>query len=516
MRKATLFSTLLITLFANQYSYPQPVHGEERAALLLSEILTSGTTAADEYVRIEASGGISVTLQGIELMYVSASGLTTRRLVSINTAETLSPGESILLANALGSFGVAARHTWSDGIASSGGVLQIRRVGTPVEILDAVAWGSASLTAGGEGLPALVPPAGTPLRRVRNSSGALVDTNMNSSDFAVESPASPTPQPSLPPGTTPAPTITPTPSSTLNPSPSPADTPSPVALTVAQARNAAVGSPIRVRGVVSAIAGELAETLLVALSDPDEGRGLFVLLPPTAASLSRGQLVEVSGVMTLRRQALTLVASSPPLTVGIAGVPPAQMVQRPAPGVWAWEAWEGRRIRVEGVLAGSPTSLSDGAISLRIRLSSGEELLVAASRSVAATLPDALQAAGRRVRVEGLIHQRGSIGGGGYRLWLDPVSGLVPALQPPVDGGSLVETVGEAAPVVPDPLPLGAPTIAVPVGMSRAWLREIVTSLRVDAGRLELWRMGVIRLVVLPPCGEPVDHEGGAPYPEPR
>ncbi|MFM8177456.1 MAG: hypothetical protein ACKN9G_07000, partial [Candidatus Limnocylindrus sp.] len=157
MRKAALFSTLLITLIANQYSYPQPVRGEERAALLLSEILTGGTTAADEYVRIEASGGISVTLQGIELMYVSASGLTTRRLVSINTAETLSPGESILLANALGSFGVAARHTWSDGIASSGGVLQIRRAGTPVVILDAVAWGSASLTAGGEGLPALVP-----------------------------------------------------------------------------------------------------------------------------------------------------------------------------------------------------------------------------------------------------------------------------------------------------------------------------------------------------------------------
>ncbi|MFM8177400.1 MAG: hypothetical protein ACKN9G_06710, partial [Candidatus Limnocylindrus sp.] len=96
------------------------------------------------------------------------------------------------------------------------------------------------------------------------------------------------------------------------------------------------------------------------------------------------------------------------------------------------------------------------------------------------------------------------------------VSGLVPALQPPVDSGSVVETVGEAAPVVPDPLPLGAPTIAVPVGTSRAWLREIVTSLRVDAGRLELWRMGAIRLVVLPSCGEPVDHEGEAPYPEPR
>jgi len=264
---------------------------------------------------------------------------------------------------------------------------------------------------------------------------------------------------------------------------------------------------------VSAITGELSESLVVALTDPDEGTGLFVLLAPTAASLSRGQLVEVSGLLTLRRQALTLVASAPPPLVGVVGVPPAQMVQRSAPGVRASEAWEGRRIRVEGVLAGSPTSLSDGAISLRIRLSSGEELIVAASRSAAATLPDALRATGRRVRAEGVIHQRGSIGGGGYRLWLDTVSGLVPAPQSPVDGGGLVATIGDTAPVVPDSLPLGASTIAVPVGMSRVWLREIVTSLRVDTGRREVWREGVIRLVVLPPCGEPVDHEGEAPYP---
>jgi hypothetical protein len=494
MRKAALFSTLLVTLLANQLAHPQPVRGEERASLLLSEVFTGGVTAVDEYVRIEASGALPVELRDAELVYISASGLTTRRLVDLTTAGSLAPGDSLLLAHALGSFGPSAQLTWSDGIASSGGVLQIRRVGAPTEILDAVAWGSAALNAGGEGLPAPAPPVGTPLRRARSASGALVDTNMNSSDFAREVPPSPTP----------------------SPTPSPSSTPTPAALNVDEARTALVGTQIRVRGVITALPGELAEPLLAALSDPTEGTGLFVQLPPTVAGLLRGQLVEVSGLLTLRRQALTLVATAAPLLVGSVGVPLALAVQRPAPGVWAWETWEGRRIRVEGVLAGSPTSLANGAISLRIRLGSREELLAAASSSVASTLPTALQEGGRRIRAEGLIHQRGSVGGGGYRLWLDPVIGLTSAPQTSAGGEVVGDSGGATAPVVPDPLPLGAPTIAVPEGAGRGWLREIVTSLRVEVGRLELWREGVIRLVVLPSCGEPVDHEGEAPYPEPR
>ena len=496
MRKAALFSTLLITLLANQLAHPEPVRGEGRASLLFSEVLTGGVTAVDEYVRIEASGGLPVDLRDTELVYISASGLTTRRLVNLTTAGNLAPGDLLLLAHALGSFASSAQLTWSDGIASSGGVLQLRRVGAPTEILDAVAWGSAALNAGGEGLPAPAPPAGTPLRRARSASGALVDTNMNSADFAHEVPPSPTPSPSS--------------------SPSPSSTPAPVALNVNEARTALVGTQIRARGVITALPGELAEPLLAALSDPTEGTGLFVLLPSTAAGLSRGQLVEVSGFLTLRRQALTLAATAAPLLVGNVGVPLALTVQRPAPGVWAWETWEGRRIRVEGVLAGNPTSLANGAISLRIRLGSGEELLAAASSSVASTLSTALQEGGQRIRAEGLIHQRGSVGGGGYRLWLDPVIGLTAAPQPPTDGGAVGGAGVVTAPAVPDPLPLGAPTIAVPEGAGRGWLREIVTSLRVDTGRLELWREGVIRLVVLPSCGEPVDHEGEAPYPEPR
>lgn len=519
MRKGAQSLILLIALVTSQFAQPEPVRGGEQAPLLLSEFLTGGVSAADEYVRIEASGTLSIELRDIELIYVSASGLTTRRLVSLAAAGTLTPGGTLLIANALGQFGTTAQLTWSDGIASSGGVLQLRRVGTPIEVIDAVAWGSAALTAGGEGFPVPLQGTGVPYKRARSASGALIDTNMNSADFNVEAPVTSSPSAS--------PTVTPLASSSASalpasptaspssPSASPTGTPVPLTLTVSESRAATVGSRIRVRGVLTAIPGELAEPLLAALSDPSDGAGLFVLLPAVAPTLTRGQLVELSGTLTLRRQTLTLVASGPPLLLGNSPSPLAQLVPRPAAGAWAWEAWEGRRIRVEGVFAGSPAALSDGAISLRLRLSSGEELLVAASRSVALTLPATLQAAGSRVRVEGLIHQRGSTSGGGYRLWLDPVTGITWAPLPTPDG---LTSPGELAmaPMVSNALPVGAPTIAVPDGVKRGWIREIVTSLRVRAGSLELWRAGAIRLVVLPSCGEPVDHEGAAPYPEPR
>jgi len=508
MQRPTLFSMLLVTLLTSQLLSPNTARALERAPLLLSEILTGGATAVDEYVRIEASGALPIDVDDIELVYVSASGLTTRRLVSLATAGRLMPGDSLLLAHALGQFSASARLTWSEGIASSGGVLQLRRIGTPLEVLDAVAWGSAALTAGGEGLPVPVSPAGTPYTRARSATGTLIDSNMNRDDFAAE--VAPTTSPTA----SPSPTQPPLP--TVSPTPTPSSSPPPPALAVGEARATPIGSQIRVRGVITALPGELAEALLTAIHDPLDGSGIFVLVPPMASGLIRGQLVEMSGLLTLRRQALTLVTTAAPLLIGSASPPLPLAVKRPAAGAWAWEAWEGRRIRVDGTLAGSPSALADGAVSLRLRLSSGEELLAAATRSVLLTLPAALQEAGRHVRLEGLIHQRGSVSGGGYRLWLDPFVGLAPAPQPPSGGEGTVVVEGDTAPIVPDPLPLGAPTIAVPDESERGWLREIVTSLRVHDGRLELWREGVVRLVVLPSCGERVDHEGAAPYPNPR
>jgi hypothetical protein len=475
---------------------------------MFTEILTGAASASDEYVQIEATGEGNTSISDLELIYRSASGLTTRRLVSLAALPPLTAGERLLLANAAGSAAGQARLTWSDGIASSGGALLLRKISTPSEIIDAVAWGSALPAAGGEGVPVAAPASGVVIQRRRDLSGTPVDTGDNNSDFTLYSGPTPTPTPAP----TPAPTATPT--------------PSPTPLSVSSAREVAIGTRVYVSGVVVAVQGELAEAGLLALQDPVSGAGIFALAPLSGSALGgaplmRGSLITIEGLLTLRRQTLTLVASSAPRVTGSGTASPPLTVQRPVAGEWGWEAWEGRRVRVNGTIAGSPQSLSGGVLSLRLRLSSGDELLLGLTESVAATIPVGLRESGRTVHAQGLMHQRGSTSGGGYRLWLDPVAGLVPKESTPPSGGegvglpSGVDPIGEPV-VAIDPLPIGVPTIAVPADPERGWLRSIVTSLQVHEGRLELWREGVVRLVVLPLCETPVDHEGAAPYPKSR
>ena len=500
MRRATLLIGVITSTLA-LLATPAPVRGATsgRAPLMLTEILTGAASASDEYVQIEATGEGNTSISDLELIYRSASGLTTRRLVSLATLPPLTAGERLLLANAVSSVAGQARLTWSDGIASSGGALILRKISTPSEIIDAVAWGNASLAAGGEGISVTAPASGVVIQRRRDLSGALIDSGDNSSDFTLYS----GPAPTATPTNTPAPTATPT----------PVPTPSPTPLPVSAAREVVIGTRLYVSGVVVALQGELAEVGLLALQDPVSGVGVFVLAPSMSGSvpLVRGGLVTVEGLLTLRRQTLTLVASSAPRVAGTGTALPPLTVQRPAAGEWGWEAWEGRRVRVSGTIAGSPQSLSGGAVSLRLRLSSGDELLLGLTESVAATIPAGLRESGRTVHAQGLVHQRGSTGGGGYRLWLDPVAGLVPKESTSPGVNPIAEPV-----VAIDPLPIGVPTIAIPADPERGWLRSIVTSLQVHEGRLELWRAGVVRLVVLPPCETPVDHEGAAAYPNPR
>ena len=538
MRRATLLIGVITSTLA-LLATPAQVRGATsgRAPLMFTEILTGAASASDEYVQIEATGEGVTPLSDVELIYRSASGLTTRRLVSLAALPPLAAGGRLLLANAAGSAAGQALLTWSDGIASSGGALLLRKISAPSEIIDAVAWGSAVPAAGGEGAPVAAPASGVVIQRRRDFNGAPVDSNENSSDFTLYSGPTPTPTPAPTATPTPAPTATPTatptpaptatPTATPTPAPTATPTPSPTPLSVSAAREVLIGTRLYVSGVVVAVQGELAEAGLLALQDPVSGAGIFVLAPlmsgsvVTSAPLVRGSLVAAEGLLTLRRQTLTLVASSAPRVAGSGTALPPLTVQRPVTGAWGWEVWEGRRVKVSGTIAGSPQSLAGGAVSLRLRLASGDELLLGLSESVAAVLPLALRESGRAVVAQGLVHQRGSTSGGGYRLWLDPVAGLVPKETPPPAGGGsggLLEGGGPIGTVPRSviPLPLGVATIAVPSDPERGWLRTIVTSLQVHEGRLELWRGGVVRLVVLPLCETPVDHEGEAPYPNPR
>ena len=509
MKRAALLIGVITSTLA-LLATPAPVRGATsgRAPLMFTEILTGAASTSDEYVQIEATGEGNTSISDLELIYRSASGLTTRRLVSLAALSPLTAGERLLLANAAGSAAEQAHLTWSDGIASSGGALLLRKISTPSEIIDAVAWGSALPAAGGEGVPVAAPASGVVIQRRRDLSGTPIDSGDNSSDFTLYSGSTPTPTPAP----TPAPTATPT--------------PSPTPLSVSSAREVAIGTRVYVSGVVVAVQGELAEAGLLALQDPVSGAGIFALAPSSGSALGgaplmRGSLITIEGLLILRRQTLTLVASSAPRVTGSGTASPPFTVQRPVAGEWGWEVWEGRRVRVSGTIAGSPQSLSGGVVSLRLRLSSGDELLLGLTESVASTIPAGLRESGRTVHAQGLMHQRGSASGGGYRLWLDPVAGLVPKESTPPsagEGGGLpsgADSIGEPS-VAIDPLPIGVPTIAVPADPERGWLRSIVTSLQVHEGRLELWREGVVRLVVLPLCETPVDHEGAAPYPKSR
>jgi hypothetical protein len=86
---------------------------------MFTEILTGAASASDEYVQIEATGEGVTPLSDVELIYRSASGLTTRRLVSLAALPPLAAGGRLLLANAAGSAAGQALLTWSDGIARS-------------------------------------------------------------------------------------------------------------------------------------------------------------------------------------------------------------------------------------------------------------------------------------------------------------------------------------------------------------------------------------------------------------
>ena len=232
--------------------------------------------------------------------------------------------------------------------------------------------------------------------------------------------------------------------------------------------------------------------------------GLFIYVATNESTLRRGDRIRIGGVLALRRQALTLVASEPSEALGVAGATPVPQLATPVAGAWAWEGWEARRVRVVGQLVGAPTTLAGGALSLKLRLASGETLLLAAAAPVAGQIPAALRASGLRVAATGLLHQRGGSAGGGYRLWVDPVAGIVPVGGGgnTTPGGSPGRSKGSTR-VLPHQrlLPLGAPSFGSPIVLKNAWLRAMLAALEASPEGLRLAGATHVRLVALPVIG---------------
>ncbi len=471
-----------MTLLVLTLLLPSHARAASTDALLISSIATGGSSASDEYVVIESVGAGGANIADYELVYTTASGATTRRLASFEGATPLGAGARLLTANGLGAFSTGAFATWSEGIAATGGAVRLRVRATPTLVADAVSWGSATPSAGGFGAPAPAMSAITMIERRRGTELALTNTQSSSADFALV--------PLAPPSLTPVVPET--------PSPTPIATPR--VLTALEVRATPLNSLVTLRGTVSVAPGELAEERLYCVEDADTGVGVFVLAQSGDVDLARGDVVTIAGTVILRRQALTLAATSPAQVDGWAEAGTALTVEPPTPGPWAWEAWEGRVIQVAGTVSGAIKDLAGGSRSLTLRLPGGGELLVGVAPRALDEISEGLPAPKRAVTVRGVVHQRAGAAGGGYRLWA--LSIVVSPLAPP--SASSASVAGAQPPLeTPTPVPqlqVGTPSIATPGASQPGWAVRLAQALTVRGDSLALAGLDGVGLVVLPSC----------------
>ena len=490
-----------------------PVGSADRASaagvdhLVVSEVMTGGASASDELIELYNPSSVSLPLEGLELVYVTASGATlTRRAAWSLGAPVVPPGAHVLVANELGVFAPIADALYASGMAATGGSVALRIQGATTAI-DAVGWGTAAST-WLEGMPAAAPPAGTSLERLPGGpAGSTSDTDSNAADFSVRSvpdpqnsgsppvpdPTQPTPTPAPTDGPTPAPSPTATPSATPaptathtptatpepTPAPTPTATPEPTSIPIATARALADGTVVTVAGEAlspsdfSEGGGYLA----------DASGGIAVLLD--AGSFARGDQLLVRGVLDDRFAQRTIRASADGILVTGTGAGSDAVVS--ATGS-VDESLEARLIRIQGTVNGSATVLS-GGLAFDVDDGSGAVRVLVGT---ATGIDTAQWSDGVRVAVVGIVGQRDSSGTGssGYRVQpraADDVE-LLPAATPtptPTPSGS--ET--PSAQPTPTPSPSDGNVVSIADARSaaknaRVTVRGVVTlaSGTVEAG----------------------------------
>jgi hypothetical protein len=437
------------------------------SSLLVSEVMTGGVSASDEFAEITNAGPVAVDLNGLELVYATSTGGTVTRKAAWTAATILDPGRHLLVANGSGIHAAIADAVYSGGFAATGGSVALRPIGGAA--IDAVGWGDAS-NAFVEGLATAAPASGSSIERLPGGLlGNGVDSNENSADFVVRalpspqnlsspptpgpggspgpsastSPtpaptasatpaptptptpvptsvptptgtpvATPTPTPALTPAATPTPaptpTSTPAPTPTPTPSPTPTPTPEPIA-GIGDARQLPDGAIVTVRGTLTTALGAIESGRVGFVQD--ETGGIAVRLDAElAVALPAGTSVEVTGSIGSYFSLRTLNTDAASIeTLGASPLP----VPHGATTGEASESLEGRRLVVNGVVTSAPSALTDG-LGVTIDDGSGPLRLVVG--------PDALGAAevgtGDIVTAMGPLGQRDSSGTGaaGYRI----------------------------------------------------------------------------------------------------
>lgn len=444
-RVATALRVLIVCLVSVAYLPFGAVDRASAAAvnhLVVSEVMTGGTSASDELIELYNPSSAPLPLEGLELIYVTASGATVSRRAAWSLgAPEMPPGGHLLVANELGIFAPIADALYASGMAATGGSVALRIQGATTAI-DAVGWGTAAST-WLEGLPATAPPAGASLERLPGgTAGSTVDTDDNAADFtvrAVPDPQNggspPVPDPTLPsPTPTEVPSATPTPTSTASATPAPTGTPGPTAtssptpITIAAARGMADGTTVTVEGD-ALTASDFADGGGYLA---DASGGIAVLLD--GGSFARGDHLVLTGVLDDRFAQRTIRAAGEEVTVTGTGAAPDPVASTTGS---INESVEAHLVRIQGTIGGSPTALS-GGLAFEVDDGSGAVRVVVGTATGIDTIG---WSDGVGVSVIGVVGQRDSSGTGaaGYRVQprgADDVE-LLPATSPtPSPGGS--------------------------------------------------------------------------------
>jgi hypothetical protein len=467
--------------------------------LLVSEVMTGGASASDEFIELYNPEPTTLPLEGLEVIYVTASGGTiTRKATWASGGPSVPAGAHVLLANAAGIFASIADVTYVNGLAATGGSVAIRILGASSAI-DAAGWGNATNT-WLEGSPAVAAAAGHSIERLPGGSGGSgQDSDQNSVDFveiaapdpqnslsppipvatpaptvspsdsptpsASSSPTAPvTPEPTTGASATPAPsaTATSTPSSSLQPTVSPS--PSIHPMTVAAARALADGTTVLVEG-----------TTLTDSTFADGGGyladatgGIAILL--SDGSFPRGVTIRVSGVLDDRFSQRTIRADASGVMVVGPSVDPAQ--QQSATGS-VGEALEGELIEVSGIIASARTVLTTG-VALDLDDGSGAIRVLVGN---ATGIDTAGWIRGASLHLRGVVGQRDSSGTGttGYRVQPRDASDVV-SLLPPTTPSPSPRSSASASPTPPgDPSLLSIAAARLAPFNARVTVRGIVT-----------------------------------------
>jgi uncharacterized protein YdeI (BOF family) len=439
--------------------------------LVVSEVVTGGASASDELIELYNPTAAPLPLEGLEVVYVTASGATvSRRTAWPLGAPSVPAAGHVLIANASGIFASIADATYATGMAATGGSVAVRIQGASTAI-DAVGWGTAA-SLWLEGSPTPAPPAGASIERLPGGAlGSTVDTNDNHLDFVervLPEPqnlgSAPTPDPTAPPST-PAPTSDPSAAPTLAPTPQPPDstatpvatavpTPAPPdgAVTVSAARAAADGTSVTV------------EAVALTASDFHDGGGFVadatggIAVLVDGGSFARGERLRITGTVDDRFSQRTIRADG----ADIATVGPAE---EPVPATAATgsigEALEGGLVRVHGSLLGGASVLTTG-VAFDLDDGSGSIRLVVPT--LTGITVDGW-AAETQLELVGVVGQRDSSGSGaaGYRVMPRDPFDIVGVGAPPVPTATATPSEPSATPE-PTPtdsaLPTGFMTVA--------------------------------------------------------